>query len=97
MKTSVNIKMEVEDRDAAKKLFDSLGLDMTTAVNLFVKASLREQAIPFPVAMEQADAMRERFERELEKDLSESEREIGEGKTVAHRSAMKEMRAKYGL
>ena len=47
MKTSVNIKMEVEDRDAAKKLFDSLGLDMTTAVNLFVKASLREQAIPF--------------------------------------------------
>lgn len=37
MKTSVNIKMDVEDRDAAKKLFDSLGLDMTTAVNLFVK------------------------------------------------------------
>lgn len=32
MKTSVNIKMEVEDRDAAKALFDSLGLDMTTAV-----------------------------------------------------------------
>lgn len=97
MKTSVNIKMEVEDRDAAKKLFDSLGLDMTTAVNLFVKASLREQAIPFPIAMEQTDAMRERFERELEKDLSESEREIGEGKTIAHRSAMKGMRAKYGL
>lgn len=58
MKTSVNIKMDVEDRDAAKKLFDSLGLDMTTAVNLFVKASLREKAIPFQIAAEQSEAIR---------------------------------------
>ena len=72
MKTSVNIKMDVEDRDAAKKLFDSLGLDMTTAVNLFVKASLREKAIPFQIAAEQSDAMQERFERELKKDLQAS-------------------------
>ena len=41
MKTSVNIKMDVEDRDAAKKLFDSLGLDMTTAVNLCGKRQYR--------------------------------------------------------
>lgn len=75
MKTSVNIKMDVEDRDAAKKLFDSLGLDMTTAVNLFVKASLREKAIPFQIAAEQSEAMQERFERELKKDLQASEQD----------------------
>lgn len=88
MKTSVNIKMDVEDRDAAKKLFDSLGLDMTTAVNLFVKASLREKAIPFQIAAEQSDAMQERFERELKKDLQASEQDMESGRTVEYKAAM---------
>lgn len=97
MKTSVNIKMDVEDRDAAKMLFDSLGLDMTTAVNLFVKASLREKAIPFPIAVEQSEIMQERFERELKRDLMISEKEIEDGKTVEYNTAMKGLRAKYGI
>ena len=97
MKTSVNIKMDVEDRDAAKKLFDSLGLDMTTAVNLFVKASLREKAIPFQIAAEQSDAMQERFERELKKDLQASEQDMESGRTVEYKAAMDGQRAKYGI
>lgn len=97
MKTSVNIKMEVEDRDAAKALFDSLGLDMTTAVNLFVKASLREKAIPFPIAAEQSEVMQERFEKELMKDLFESEKDIEAGKTIEYKISMKGLREKYGI
>lgn len=97
MKTSVNIKMDVEDRDAAKKLFDSLGLDMTTAVNLFVKASLREKAIPFQIAAEQSEAMQERFERELKKDLKASEQDMESGRTVEYKAAMDGLRAKYGI
>lgn len=97
MKTSVNIKMDVEDRDAAKALFDSLGLDMTTAVNLFVKASLREKAIPFPIAAEQSEVMQERFERELKRDLMVAEKDIEEGKTVDYNTAMNGLRAKYGI
>ena len=97
MKTSVNIKMDVEDRDAAKKLFDSLGLDMTTAVNLFVKASLREKAIPFQIAAEQSDAMQERFERELKKDLQASEQDMESGRTVEYKAAMDGLRVKYGI
>lgn len=97
MKTSVNIKMEVEDRDAAKALFDSLGLDMTTAVNLFVKASLREKAIPFPIAAEQSEVMQERFEKELMKDLFESEKDIESGKTIEYKISMKGLREKYGI
>ena len=88
--------MDVEDRDAAKKLFDSLGLD-TTAVNLFVKASLREKAIPFQIAAEQSDAMQERFERELKKDLQASEQDMESGRTVEYKAAMDGLRAKYGI
>lgn len=49
MKVSVNIKMEKEIRDNAKTLFNKMGLDMTTAVNLFLIQSLRENSIPFQI------------------------------------------------
>ena len=89
--------MDVEDRDAAKRLFDSLGLDMTTAVNIFVKASLREKAIPFPIAAEQSDVMQKRFERELKKDLQAAEQDMAAGRTVDYKTAMDGLREKYGI
>ena len=49
MKASVNIKVDEETRDQAKVIFGAMGLDMTTAVNMFLKASIREKGIPFPV------------------------------------------------
>ena len=49
MKTNMNIKVDEEVRDEAKELFGKLGLDMTTAINLFLRASIREKGIPFPI------------------------------------------------
>ncbi|HBK01867.1 MAG TPA: type II toxin-antitoxin system antitoxin, RelB/DinJ family, partial [Clostridiales bacterium] len=49
MKTNLNIKVDADIRDRAKKLYAQMGLDMTTAVNLFLIASLREQKIPFEI------------------------------------------------
>ena len=49
MKTSVNIKMDSDIRDRAKNLFAEMGLDMTTAVNMFLITSIREQRIPFEI------------------------------------------------
>ena len=70
---------------------------MTTAVNLFVKASLREKAIPFPIAADQSEVMQERFEKELMKDLFESEKDIEAGKTIEYKISMKGLREKYGI
>lgn len=47
MKTNMNIKVDSEVRDEAKRLFGRLGLDMTTAVNMFLLAAIREKGIPF--------------------------------------------------
>ena len=49
MKTNVNIKVDTEVRDEAKDLFSKMGLDMTTAVNMFLLAAIREKGIPFNV------------------------------------------------
>lgn len=47
--TSINIRMDAEIKQEAEKLFDSLGMNMSTAFNIFVRQSLRTGGIPFKV------------------------------------------------
>ena len=49
MKANMNIKVDADVRDAAKNIFGQMGLDMTTAVNMFLLAAIREKGIPFAV------------------------------------------------
>ena len=44
---NVNIRIDKDIKEQADKLFNELGLNFTTAINAFVKQSLRERAIPF--------------------------------------------------
>lgn len=46
---STNIKIDENLKKLAQQLFASLGLDMTTAVNIFLRQAVREQAIPFRI------------------------------------------------
>ena len=45
--TSMNIRMDSEIKKQAQELFAQFGLDMTTAINMFLRQSIREQGIPF--------------------------------------------------
>lgn len=46
---STNIKIEENLKKQSQQLFSDLGLDMTTAVNIFLRQAVREQAIPFRI------------------------------------------------
>lgn len=46
---STNIKIDPEVKQQAQALFADLGMNLSTAVNIFLKQSIREQAIPFRV------------------------------------------------
>ena len=46
---STNIKIDPVVKRDAQALFDSLGMNLSTAVNVFLKQSVREQAIPFRI------------------------------------------------
>lgn len=48
-KVSTNISLDADLKKSAQSLFADLGLDMTTAVTLFLRQSVREQAIPFEI------------------------------------------------
>ena len=45
--TNLNIRTDKEIKEAAEKIYSSLGLNMTTAINMFLRASIRESGIPF--------------------------------------------------
>ncbi|MDR1766022.1 MAG: type II toxin-antitoxin system RelB/DinJ family antitoxin [Lachnospiraceae bacterium] len=44
--TNINIRTDVEVKARAQALFAQLGLDMTTAINMFLRQSVRQQALP---------------------------------------------------
>ena len=47
---STNIKIDPKLKKEAQELFNELGMNLTTAVNIFLAQAVREQAIPFKVS-----------------------------------------------
>lgn len=50
--TNVSIRMDPELKKQADALFNALGMNLSTAFNIFVRQSLREGGIPFEIKLE---------------------------------------------
>ena len=44
--------MDKEIKDPAEEIFNELGLNMTTAINVFLRASIRVHGIPFDLKLD---------------------------------------------
>ena len=53
---STNIKIDPQLKQESQALFESLGLNLSTAVNIFLRQAVREQAIPFRVSVRTPNA-----------------------------------------
>ena len=51
--TNISIRMDADLKAQAEALFNELGMNLTTAFNIFVLQSLREGGIPFKARLEQ--------------------------------------------
>ena len=49
--TNLNIRIDKDLKEQAEFFFGELGLNMTTAFNIFVRQSLRQGKIPFELSM----------------------------------------------
>lgn len=66
-KVSTNINLDANLKKSAQELFGDLGLDLTTAVTLFLKQAVMRQCIPFDIkrdkpSPETINAMNEFYE-----------------------------------
>lgn len=52
--TSINLRIDKSLKKQAEELFESFGLNMTSAINMFLKQAVREQSIPFKITSNDA-------------------------------------------
>ena len=50
--TNLNIRIETTIKDQAEEIFNELGLNMTTAINMFLRTAIREHGIPFELKLD---------------------------------------------
>ena len=52
-KTSMSIRLDSEVKEQAQQVFNHLGMDMTTAINIFLRQAIQYQGLPFDVKIEE--------------------------------------------
>ena len=50
--TNLNIRIEKDVKNQAEEIFNELGLNMTTAINIFLRSAIREHGIPFDLKLD---------------------------------------------
>ncbi len=75
---SINVRVEPETKLQCEDFCRQIGMSMSTAINVFIKAALREKKIPFELAAE-PDPF---YSEENMEWLRQSAREIEEGQVV---------------
>ncbi len=50
--TNLNIRTDKEIKEQAEIIFSELGLNMTTAINIFLRTAIRENGIPFALKLD---------------------------------------------
>ncbi|MDR1358060.1 MAG: type II toxin-antitoxin system RelB/DinJ family antitoxin [Coriobacteriales bacterium] len=46
---NINIRVDADVKQRAQDIFSSLGLDMSTAINVFLRQAIQKRGIPFQV------------------------------------------------
>lgn len=49
--TNLNIRTEKDVKEAAEQIFNELGLNMTTAINIFLRQAIRSNGMPFELKL----------------------------------------------
>ena len=80
MATSITAKVDEADSRAFAEFCEAVGLNVSTAINLFIKAVLREKRIPFPIEQAQDPF----YSPENQAYVLKSVRELREGKGHSH-------------
>ena len=65
--TNISIRMDTELKAQAEALFGELGMNLTTAFNIFVRQAIREGGIPFKIKLDKPNAETAAAIREAER------------------------------
>lgn len=75
--SNIQIRINEKDKKAARKIFDSLGLDMSSAIKLFLKQATLRKGLPFLLTTENGLTLEE------ESQIIKASAEAKKGKNVS--------------
>ena len=70
-KSNLTIAMDKNDKEKFINLVDELGLNVSTAINMFVKQSIRENALPLNLKLNNTEKISEDIMKEYDEALRE--------------------------
>lgn len=75
---STSIKIDARTKKEAQELFKDLGMNLTTAINIFLKQAIRERGLPFYVG-----------QAKYKEEVYQAMRDVEQGKNLSksYRSA----------
>ncbi len=70
-KASITVRTDIQAKKDAQRILSSLGLDMSTAINIFLRQVIQEEGIPFKVVLKQPNqtTLKALSETQNDKDL----------------------------
>ena len=83
--TNLNIRTDKAVKEEADRIFSELGLNMTTAINMFLRTTIREHGIPFSLKLNEPNV--------VTAAAIEEGRRIAADSSVKGYSSMDELRA----
>ena len=60
---NINIRVDGDVKNKAQDVFAALGMDMTTAVNIFLRQAIRKKGIPFELITDEPEKKTRQFGR----------------------------------
>lgn len=91
---TLNIRIDEDLKNKASKTFNSMGLDLSSAVKLFLHQSVSEQRIPFEVRT--VNGYTKAFEDEILREVNQVKEDIRTGKSKGYKNT-KEMYKALGI
>lgn len=71
-KTTISVRIDNDVKENSEKLFNELGLNLSNAINIFLRQAIRERAIPFDVSLkEEAKLEEDRMFEDAERFVDE--------------------------
>ena len=89
MTVPTQIRIDAEIKKQASELFASLGLDMSTAVNLFLRQCLLKRGIPFPINSSPIVFADELTKEELDREILKGIDDVRNGRVIPAEEAFK--------
>ena len=85
--SNIQIRIDEKEKKAAKEIFEKIGLDMSSAIKLFIRQATLRKGLPFLLVTENGLTLEE--ESQIIKAASESKNNKNLSKSLSDKDALK--------